>query len=212
MSKRFFEYPITGDTAEHAAYGIGPATDYATPMRTVIDAPFEGQLTPYWTDAGGNSLRLVGTDEEFHAQHLAEQPAGGRKAWRSAIALSGNSGRLTTGPHVHAYIIDRRTGKRMSFSEWLRTLNAAPKPAAPAPVPATASIVGRRLVLPDPWFWYHNASDARVTRNPRGGRYGGGTLLQGEYWVNGVDGGAILVTSRAHGRVWLHPSAAAHIQ
>lgn len=206
---RFFEYKNTGDRAEHAAYGIGPATDYACPMRTVVDAPFAGTLTPYWTNQGGHSLKLVGEKFEFHAQHLAEQPAGGAKAWRSPIALSGNSGSLTTGPHVHCYIIVRATGQRISFSEWLRDYVNTPTPAAAAPAtPASTSIVGRRLYLPTNWYWYRNASDARVTRSPRGGRYGGGIMLQGEYFVLDVDGGAIQVQSRAHGRVWLHPSAA----
>lgn len=208
---RFFEYPITSDTADHADRGVGPATDYATPTRTVIDAPFAGQLTPYWTDEGGYSLKLDGAEEIFHAQHLDELPASGWKEWRAPIALSGNSGSATDGPHVHCYIIIKATGKRISFSEWLRDYVYGDQTApAPSPTP-DAGIVGRRLYLPDNWYWYRNASDARVTRNPHGGDYTGEPMLQGEYWVNDVEGGAILVTSQANGRVWLHQSAIEHL-
>lgn len=208
---RFFEYSIGGDRAEHAAVGVGPATDYECPLRTVIDAPFAGVLTPYWTAAGGNSLKLEGDRFIFHAQHLFAQPASGAKAWRSAIATSGSTGSKTTGPHVHCYIIVKATGQRISFSEWLRDyVNAAAPAPAPVPAPAPAGLVGRRLYLQANWYWYRNASDARVTRSPQG-KGKGQTMLQGEYFVNDVDGGALLVTSKANGRVWLHPSAVSQL-
>lgn len=206
---RFFEYPITGDRSEHAQRKVGPATDYACPMRTIIDAPFAGHLTPYWTREGGNSLKLDGDRFIFHAQHLFAQPVSGAKAWRGAIASSGNTGSATTGPHVHCYIIVKATGQRISFTEWLRDYVNTPTPApAPPPAPAPAGIMGRRLFLAQNWYWYRNASDARVTRSPQGkGR--GQSMVQGEYFVLDTDGGAILIGSKANGRVWLHPSAAA---
>lgn len=197
MSKRFFEYHRSGDTAEHAARGVGPATDYATPMRTVIDAPFEGMLTTFWNKDGGNSLRLTGGTYTFVAQHLDELPTPGHKKWRSPIALSGNTGN-STGPHVHCYIIINATGQRISFHEWLRDYVNAPKPASSSKP---------RLVLPA-YFWYKTAADAERHRNPRGGRYGGGIMLDGPYDILQTSkGGAYKVRSRANGVVWVSPVA-----
>jgi len=209
---RFFEYPHTGDTAEHAAYGVGPASDYATPMRTVIDAPFAGTLAPFWTGEGGNSLRLDGADEIFVAQHLDVQPGSGPVDWKSPIALSGDSGSLTTGPHVHTYIIIKATGQRISFYEWLRDYVWPGNPVpAPAPAPVPTSLVGRELDL-DGWCFYTNAWDADHTVNARGGSRGGGDLLEGRYWINDVsEGGSFYVTSQANGKVWVHSSAIANL-
>ena len=206
MANPFWTGRISGDTAEHARYGVGPATDYPLDIGSPIVAPFAGYLTSYWTREGGHSLKLDGEKFQFFAQHLKSAPINGQKAWRSEIAKSGNSGRLTTGPHVHAYIIVKATGKRISFSEWLRDyVNGSTQ--APAPQPAAQSgVVGRKINIPS-FYWYRNASDARVTRNPRGGKYGGGIMLSGEYVILDVDGGALLVGSRSVGRVWLHPSA-----
>ena len=208
MANPFWTGPISGDTAEHAKYGVGPATDYPLAIGSPIVAPFAGTLTSYWTDAGGNSLKLDGEKFQFFGQHLKNAPVGGFKEWRSTIALSGNTGRLTTGPHIHAYIIVKATGKRISFSEWLRDYINAPAPAsAPTPAPAaTNGYIGRTIKIPS-FYWYRNASDARVTRNPQGGKYGGGIMLSGPYQILDVDGGALLVGSKAVGRVWLHPSA-----
>lgn len=210
---RFFEYSISGDTAEHAEYGVGPATDYETPEGTVIDAPFAGYLAPFWTDEGGNSLRLDGVDEIFVAQHLAEWPAAGDKAWQEPIALSGNTGSSTTGPHVHCYIIIKATGQRISFSEWLRDY-VTPGNPVPTPPPAPTSpryLIGRELDL-DGWCWYDDAWSADNTVNAHGGARGGGTLLEGRYWINDVsDGGSFYVTSQANGKVWVHSSAIANL-
>lgn len=203
---RFFEYPVTGDRAEHAAYNVGPATDYATPIGTVIDAPFAGYLTPFWTDEGGNSLRLVGTDATFVAQHLDQSAEPGEKAWRASIAISGNSGTQTGGPHVHAYIILKETGERVSFSEWLRGYTADNAPQAPS-----HSLIGREVDL-DGWYWYRDARSADRAVNARGGDRGGGTMLDGRYWINGVsEAGSLYVTSRANGRVWVHASAVSRL-
>ena len=63
MSKYFWKYPVTCNAACHAASGVGPATDYAAPYGTPVHAPFAGTAQPYWTDAGGWGVRLVGKDE-----------------------------------------------------------------------------------------------------------------------------------------------------
>ena len=206
MANPFWTGRISGDTAEHAAYGIGPATDYPLPIGSPIVAPFPGYASGYWTNAGGNSIKLDGSEFQFFGQHLNKMPINGQRAWRSEIATSGNSGSMTDGPHIHAYIIVKATGQRISFSEWLaRYVNGQTPAPAPAP-PAQSGVIGREIDIPE-YYWYRNASDARVTRNPRGGKYGGGILLSGPYTILDVDGGALLVGSRSVGRVWLHPSA-----
>ncbi|MDJ1115351.1 M23 family metallopeptidase [Microbacterium dauci] len=120
MGKMFWQYPISGDTAAHARRGVGPATDYETPTGTIVHAPFTGRVEPYSNADGGLSLRVVGSRFTLYVQHLSRNNLyryGTRRLWRTKVAVSGNTGK-TTGPHVHAYIIDRKTGRRYSFLEW----------------------------------------------------------------------------------------------
>lgn len=139
---KFWEYEVTCNAGCHAQRGVGPATDYGVPWGSPVHAPFAGRAEAYWTDEGGWGIRIYGEDEIFCAQHLAEKPAEGDVAWRQVVAKSGNTGSATTGPHVHAYIILRATGKRVSFQYWLEDIiggstnsdgsspNPTPQPAA----------------------------------------------------------------------------------
>lgn len=80
--------------------------------------------------------------------------------------------------------------------------------AQPAPAPS-AGLVGKTLRLgSEQWFWYQSDTDAVAERNVRGGRFGGGGMLTGDYRVNGEGaGGALYVTSQSVGRVWVSPKA-----
>lgn len=118
MVKPFWDYKITGDTKEHAARGTGPATDFATPEGVDIHAPFDGFVYPYETVPGGYSLELEGKEFLLCVQHLQAPPTRGDAKKGRVIALSGNTGKATTGPHAHAFIVVRKTGRRMSFTEW----------------------------------------------------------------------------------------------
>ncbi|GAB2702419.1 hypothetical protein BKA24_001679 [Microbacterium marinum] len=217
MSKRFFDYPVTADRAEHARRGVGAATDYACPMGSLVDAPFAGALTRRDTSDGGFGLRLTGDRFVFVAQHLSEPVKPGRVAWRSGVARSGNTGTATTGPHVHAWILVRATGERLSFEEWLdryveKSGKPAPKPAPkPTPAKVARTLVGREIVLGS-WYWYATAAAAVAMRGKRG-KGKGQTMLSGPYTIRKVaSNGAILVRSNANGDVWLHPSAANKIR
>lgn len=207
MSKRFFHYPISGDRAAHAARGVGPATDYETPTGTIIDAPFAGVLARRNTRDGGYGLTLTGEKYIFVAQHLKENVKPGRVAWRSDIAVSGNTG-ATTGPHVHAWILIRATGERISFQEWLdRYVNGPASAPAVAAGKPTKSLVGRKLELTSQ-YWYRTSADADKLRNPKGGKYGGGIMLSGPYTILAVAAnGSLKVLSNANGYVWIHESA-----
>jgi hypothetical protein len=204
------DYPHGNDTAEHKKYGVGPASDYGTPIGTPVAAPFAGRLEAYWTTEGGNSLRLIGADYIFCAQHLQFPVKPRQVGWRDVIATTGNTGSMTSGPHIHCYIIVRATGQRISFFEWLRdyvkTQPSTPAPSQPA-TPTPQGIVGKTFTTaPTGAYWYRTDVDAANTRNPRGGKYGGGNMLQGAYTVNAEGaGGAFLVTSQSVGRVWVSP-------
>lgn len=213
---RFFEYPLGDDTREHAARGVGPASDYATPIGTLVDAPFAGTLTRRDTREGGYGLTLTGERYIFVAQHLREPVNPGKVAWRQGIARSGNTGTDTDGPHVHAWIMIRATGRRISFSEWLRDYVHGAGNAPASAAPAGDSLVGREVVLPaapNHWFWYRTDTDAANMRNARGGHKGGGIMLTGPYTIRRVGaGGSLLVRSNANGDVWLHSSAINHLR
>lgn len=124
---------ITGDRATHAAYGVGPATDYGCDIGTPIYAPFSGALSTYVTDEGGLGVVLVGDDATFYGQHLWVRMSPGRYTEGDRIALSGNSGTQTTGPHLHCYVIIHATGERLSMEEYLtRTAGGNARPFPPS--------------------------------------------------------------------------------
>lgn len=208
MTKRFFQYTISGDRAAHARRGVGPATDYETPTGTVIDAPFAGKMTRRDTRDGGYGLKLDGDKYIFMAQHLHERITPRTVAHRADIAISGNTGK-TSGPHVHAWILIKATGERISFQEWLDQYvngpKSAPRPAGKPSKPAT--LVGRELQLTSQ-YWYRSAADADKLRNARGGNRGGGIMLSGPYKIRAVHAnGSIQVLSNSVGLVWIHESA-----
>lgn len=123
-------YPITGDRASHARYGVGPASDYATPMKTPVVAMFDGQLRKYNTSQGGLGVALRGSDATFYGQHLWVRDRDGHYREGQRIALTGNSGTDTTGPHLHGYVVMHATGERLAVEEYLARY--APRPAAVA--------------------------------------------------------------------------------
>ncbi|MFI8633988.1 hypothetical protein ACIGEP_15495 [Microbacterium sp. NPDC077663] len=214
---RFFEHSISGDRAAHAARGVGPATDYETPMRTVIDAPFAGSLSRRDGADVGFGLKLTGDKYIFVGAHLDDAVRPGRKAWRADIARSGNTGQ-TTGPHFHCYIIIRATGERISFKEWLDQYVNGPKSAPKPAGKPTKTLVGSTIVLGS-WYWYATAANADKFIDKQG-KKAGQNMLSGPYTVLAVAAnGSIQVQSNGNrtkrnpkGLVWVHESAAGHVK
>ncbi len=129
-------YPITGDRASHAEYGVGPATDYGVPVGTAVVAPFPGRTRSYITGAGGLGIILEGAKATFYGQHLSVRLAAGDYDEGERIALSGNTGTQTTGPHLHCYVIINATGERLAMEEYLaQTAGGNDHPFTPDPAP-----------------------------------------------------------------------------
>src|SRR3990167_5226184 len=92
---------------DHIKAGLQGAVDYVANFETVF-APFSGQLEFYQGPQGGNWARIIranGDKIEFaHLKQYLKKP--GLCNEGDHIAVSGNSGELTTGPHLHIQIID----------------------------------------------------------------------------------------------------------
>ncbi len=131
----FWERPISGDTARHGTRGVANATDFVAPRRSLIHAPFAGVVSYKWFGNGrgqaGWRVEVRGTRFTFFGAHLngnsddlkgkGSAPSRVRRgavAHRAVIGEIGLTGD-TSGPHIHSFVIDRKTGKRYSFAEWL---------------------------------------------------------------------------------------------
>ena len=207
MSDFFWKYNVSCNAACHAASGVGPATDYETPYGTPVHAPFAGTAQPYWTDEGGWGVRLVGKDETFCGQHLAEKPRAGTYNHRDVVALTGNSGSATTGPHIHAYIILHSTGERVSFQKWYEDIigGGSGTPTPPAPQPT-----GKTFTAPDgDCYWYTSRSDANALRNVHGNGgdsgkwYSDEPMAEGPYEVVEDPGDSFAVRANDGSIIWI---------
>lgn len=88
-------YPRSFNNGHH--YGI----DFGTPIGTPITATTGGRLSSFWNEGGGKIAKLVtGQLRQFFMHMQTVAPNGSVKAG-DVIGRSGNSGRWTTGPHVH---------------------------------------------------------------------------------------------------------------
>jgi hypothetical protein len=152
MRRPLDSYRVTGDTKEHASYGVGPATDYGAPngkilpIGTPVKAPFPLARVERWglryddDFPGGLAINAFSKDGRFQfvGQHL--------DGWKDhpgldegdVIAFSGNTGPRTTGPHLHCYVVELKTGIRLSMEEFMAKHGASP--AAPAK-PATGHAI-----------------------------------------------------------------------
>lgn len=105
----FMDYPITSEYSPGSAlagypgfnggrhYGI----DYGTPFGTPIHAPTGGTVKEISNLGGGIVARLKNGNITQFFMHLSRVLKKGTVKMGELIAMSGNSGAWTTGPHVH---------------------------------------------------------------------------------------------------------------
>ena len=98
---------------EHIAAGLKAAADYEA-VYVPVYAPVSGEASYFKEDTGGDWLRLKGEDGlTYEFAHLKEYHVmPGHVEAGMMVALSGNSGTITTGPHLHIQIKDKK-GKRL---------------------------------------------------------------------------------------------------
>jgi len=94
---------ITTRFGENTALGPHKGVDISVPVGQKVYATHPGVVRYEHTDAGGNVLRLEGPNVVSRYCHL-QSYAVAEGAWVSTsaeIARSGNTGSVTTGPHLH---------------------------------------------------------------------------------------------------------------
>ncbi|WP_059107874.1 M23 family metallopeptidase [Staphylococcus auricularis] len=99
-TETFGEYEYADFDGKH--YGI----DYALPRKTPIKAAADGIVTRTFKDKlGGNVLQIAEDDGKHYEwyMHLSEYKVetGDEVKRGDVVALSGNTGEQTTGPHLH---------------------------------------------------------------------------------------------------------------
>jgi murein DD-endopeptidase MepM/ murein hydrolase activator NlpD len=116
------------------AYGAHNGIDFQAGIGTPVWAVADGTVTRAgWDDGGGNIVCLKHLMSfETCYMHLSkiEVKAGDRIAQKTVIAESGNTGRLTTGPHLHFGM--KRGGN------WVNPLNQNFPRTEPLPKPLLA--------------------------------------------------------------------------
>lgn len=101
------------NAAGHVAQGRGIATDFKAYFEPVY-APCDGQLYRFGgpKDEGGYWLGIHTADgKRLEFAHLSKYLAIGHIKEGQAIAISGNTGTLTTGPHLHTQIFDAQNNR-----------------------------------------------------------------------------------------------------
>ena len=112
---------ITGDAASHAAYGVGPATDYAAGRGTPVYSPFEGFIDTWVSGTGGPTIRVSTSDTRFIAQHFASTfDGGGRLPESTFLGTLSDTGSMWDGYHLHCWIevLGDNGWVRMTFEHW----------------------------------------------------------------------------------------------
>ncbi len=93
------------DAKGHVAQGRGIATDYEANYQALY-APFTGTIQVYTGPEGGNWLRLTRANGDIiEFAHLSKYiNTSGVAIEGEKIAVTGNSGAITSGPHLHVQI------------------------------------------------------------------------------------------------------------
>jgi hypothetical protein len=99
--------------AAHIKAGLGAASDYVAD-HVLFVIPFDGRVETYWGKEGGNWLRLIRpSGDKIELAHLSKYAvkSGEVKAGQTG-GITGNTGAITTGPHLHIQIFNK-AGKRL---------------------------------------------------------------------------------------------------
>ncbi len=102
----------------HIKAGLGGGADYVAATGTKLYAPCDGVITrQYYGRDGGNWLWFDAQGYSLQFAHLSEYRANlGAVKEGELIALTGNTGAVTSGPHLHVQII--KDGKRHDVDAW----------------------------------------------------------------------------------------------
>lgn len=94
-------------TCNASCHGYG-ATDWGVDDGTPVYALYAGTIDTYWLNGGGNTLDLHGQGLRAHYAHLKSYavPDGAAVSEGQLIAYSGNTGSLTSGPHLHVGLLN----------------------------------------------------------------------------------------------------------
>lgn len=98
----------------HIKAGLGCGADYEAEY-TPFQIPFTGQVETYAGPEGGNWLRLIRDDngDRIELAHLSKYHIKSGHAQAGELGgITGNSGNITTGPHLHIQIINK-AGRRL---------------------------------------------------------------------------------------------------
>jgi len=98
---------------------LGCAADYVARYVTLY-APFDGEIVTYSGRQGGNWLRLVRANGDWiESAHLSKYLIyKGTVREGQRIAITGNTGQITTGPHLHIQI-KNKAGERVDPEKYL---------------------------------------------------------------------------------------------
>lgn len=191
---------ITGDTATHAAYGVGPASDYATNRGTTLRAPWAGVISTYTSNTGGLTIVVDGRDATWFGQHNdAYYMTRGHADEGDPVAASGNTGSSTTGPHTHQWVIDNN-GQRWSFEEWIALQGMQPAGLGDVVGPqigsSTSAGTGGTTIL-NP-LRNQGDTDMRVTRDTDNNNAVVAGYLLPPYWLRRSELGAAYDSATAN--------------
>jgi hypothetical protein len=97
--------------AAHKAAGLGCAVDYQANF-VPLYAPVDGEVYLFDEPQGGHWIRITDADgRHWEMAHLSERlvKSGDHVVAGQHISTTGNSGQVTTGPHLHIQLIQGST-------------------------------------------------------------------------------------------------------
>lgn len=95
----------------HINASLGCATDYVADY-VELYSPCDGTVETYKGTQGGNWLRLITDDYKIEFAHLSQYVVkSGKVKEGQLLAITGNTGSITTGPHLHVQIF--KDGRRI---------------------------------------------------------------------------------------------------